>query len=42
LPIESVAARAGYGSPFALGKAFKRSMGDAPGAYRRANRQQGR
>jgi transcriptional regulator GlxA family with amidase domain len=42
LPIESVAARVGYGSPFALGKAFKRSMGDTPGAYRRANRQEGR
>jgi AraC-like DNA-binding protein len=42
LPIESVAARVGYGSPFAFGKAFKRSTGDAPGAYRRANRQEGR
>jgi AraC-like DNA-binding protein len=39
LPIESVAARVGYGSPFAFGKAFKRSMGNAPGAYRRANQQ---
>jgi AraC-like DNA-binding protein len=38
LPIDSVGARVGYGSPFAFGKAFKRSMGDAPGAYRRANR----
>lgn len=38
LPIESIAARVGYGSPFAFGKAFKRSMGDAPGAYRRARR----
>jgi AraC-like DNA-binding protein len=42
LPIESVAARVGYGSPFAFGKAFKRSMGDAPGAYRRAHREAGR
>jgi transcriptional regulator GlxA family with amidase domain len=40
LPIESVAARVGYGSPFAFGKAFKRSMGNAPGAYRRAHREQ--
>jgi AraC-like DNA-binding protein len=39
LPIESVAARVGYGSPFAFGKAFKRSMGSAPGAYRRANQE---
>ena len=37
LPVESVAARVGYGSPFAFGKAFKRSMGNAPGAYRRAS-----
>ena len=37
LPIESVAARVGYGSPFAFGKAFKKSMGHSPGAYRRAN-----
>jgi AraC-like DNA-binding protein len=37
LPIESVAARIGYGSPFAFGKAFKKSMGHSPGAYRRAN-----
>ena len=42
LPIESVAERVGYGSPFAFGKAFKRSMGDAPGAYRRAHREEGR
>jgi AraC-like DNA-binding protein len=41
LPIESVAARVGYGSPYAFGKAFKRSMGDAPGAYRRASREEG-
>jgi AraC-like DNA-binding protein len=41
LPIESVAARVGYGSPYALGKAFKRSMGDAAGAYRRASREEG-
>jgi transcriptional regulator GlxA family with amidase domain len=42
LPVESVAARVGYGSPFAFGKAFKRSMGNAPGAYRRANHQDSR
>jgi len=41
LPIESVAARVGYGSPYAFGKAFKRSMCDAPGAYRRASREEG-
>ena len=39
LSIESVAARVGYGSPFAFGKAFKRSMGKAPGAYRHTNRE---
>ena len=37
LPIDSVAARVGYGSPFAFGKAFKKSMSTSPGAYRRAN-----
>jgi AraC-like DNA-binding protein len=42
LPIESVAARVGYGSPYAFGKAFKRSMGAAPGAYRHANQQDSR
>jgi AraC-like DNA-binding protein len=42
LPVESVAARVGYGSPFAFGKAFKRSMGNSPGAYRRANQQDSR
>jgi transcriptional regulator GlxA family with amidase domain len=36
-PIDSVAVRAGYGSPFAFGKAFKKSIGTSPGAYRRAN-----
>jgi AraC-like DNA-binding protein len=41
LPIESVAARVGYGSRFAFGRAFKRSMGSAPGAYRRAYQQDG-
>jgi AraC-like DNA-binding protein len=40
LPIEAVAARVGYGSSFAFGKAFKRWIGDAPGAYRRANEQE--
>jgi AraC-like DNA-binding protein len=40
LPIESVAARVGYGSPFAFGKAFKRWIGNAPGAYRLAKHEQ--
>jgi AraC-like DNA-binding protein len=35
LPLSAVAARAGYGSEFAFGKAFKREYGVAPGAYRR-------
>jgi AraC-like DNA-binding protein len=39
LPIDSVAAQVGYGSRFAFGKAFKRSMGSAPGAYRRASQE---
>jgi AraC-like DNA-binding protein len=42
LPVESIAARVGYGSPFAFGKAFKRSMGNAPGAYRRASQHDSR
>jgi AraC-like DNA-binding protein len=41
LSIESVASRVGYGSPFAFGKAFKRSMGSAPGAYRHAYQEDG-
>jgi AraC-like DNA-binding protein len=40
LPIDSVAVRVGYGSPFAFGKAFKNSMGNSPGAYRRAYREE--
>ncbi|WP_371480619.1 AraC family transcriptional regulator [Kitasatospora sp. NBC_00315] len=35
LPLSTVAARAGYGSEFAFGKAFKREYGLAPGSYRR-------
>ncbi|WP_067718878.1 AraC family transcriptional regulator [Nocardia yamanashiensis] len=38
LPIEKVAARAGYSSEFAFGKAFKREYGQAPGQYRRLAR----
>ncbi|MBF9069581.1 AraC family transcriptional regulator [Streptacidiphilus fuscans] len=35
LPLSAVATRAGYGSEFAFGKAFKREYGVAPGAFRR-------
>lgn len=35
VPLSTVAARAGYGSEFAFGKAFKREYGLAPGSYRR-------
>jgi AraC-like DNA-binding protein len=35
LPLSAVAARTGYGSEFAFGKAFKREFGRAPGIYRR-------
>lgn len=35
LPLSAVAARAGYGSEFAFGKAFKREYGVAPGVFRR-------
>ncbi|MFE2960661.1 AraC family transcriptional regulator [Nocardia tengchongensis] len=38
LAIEKVAARAGYSSEFAFGKAFKREYGLAPGQYRRQAR----
>ncbi|GAB0105253.1 AraC family transcriptional regulator [Nocardia sp. JMUB6875] len=38
LAIEKVAARAGYSSEFAFGKAFKREFGLAPGQYRRQAR----
>ena len=33
-PIAQIAARAGYGTEFSFGKAFKRTYGIAPGAYR--------
>ncbi|PYC88247.1 AraC family transcriptional regulator [Streptomyces tateyamensis] len=33
-PLSTVAARTGYGSEYALGKAFKREYGLAPGSYR--------
>ncbi|GAB3438682.1 AraC family transcriptional regulator [Actinophytocola sediminis] len=36
LPLRTVAARCGYGSEFAIAKAFKRAFGVAPGQYRRA------
>ncbi|MEV6793881.1 AraC family transcriptional regulator [Streptomyces sp. NPDC051320] len=36
LPLSTIAARAGYGSEFAFGKAFKREYGVAPGGYRRS------
>ncbi|MFB7721128.1 MULTISPECIES: AraC family transcriptional regulator [unclassified Nocardia] len=38
LPMDRVAARAGYSSEFAFGKAFKREYGVAPGQYRRQAR----
>jgi AraC-like DNA-binding protein len=34
LPLPSIAAKAGYGSPFAFSHAFKRQFGIAPGGYR--------
>jgi AraC-like DNA-binding protein len=34
-PLSVVADRTGYGSEYALGKAFKREYGQAPGSYRR-------
>ncbi|HEY3466506.1 MAG TPA: AraC family transcriptional regulator [Amycolatopsis sp.] len=34
LPLPSVAAKVGYGSPFAFSHAFKREFGVAPGVYR--------
>ncbi|TQF01794.1 AraC family transcriptional regulator [Kitasatospora acidiphila] len=37
-PLSIVADRTGYGSEYALGKAFKREYGQAPGSYRRQNR----
>jgi AraC-like DNA-binding protein len=33
-PLAEIAARAGYGSEFSFGKAFKRTFGVSPGAYR--------
>ncbi|AUG79775.1 AraC family transcriptional regulator [Kitasatospora sp. MMS16-BH015] len=35
LPLAAVAARTGYGSEYAFGKAFKREFGQPPGGYRR-------
>jgi AraC-like DNA-binding protein len=32
--LADIAARSGYGTPFSFGKAFKRTFGIAPGAYR--------
>jgi transcriptional regulator GlxA family with amidase domain len=32
--LAQIAARTGYGTPFSFGKAFKRTFGVAPGAYR--------
>jgi AraC-like DNA-binding protein len=32
--LAQIAARAGYGSEYSFGKAFKRAFGIAPGAYR--------
>ncbi|KUJ67423.1 AraC family transcriptional regulator [Streptomyces albus subsp. albus] len=37
-PLTTVAARTGYGSEYALAKAFKREYGQAPGGYRRQSR----
>jgi hypothetical protein len=33
-PLAAIATRAGYGSEFSFGKAFKRTFGIAPGTYR--------
>jgi transcriptional regulator GlxA family with amidase domain len=38
VPLSEVAARVGYDSEAAFSKAFKRAVGEAPGAYRRASR----
>jgi AraC family transcriptional regulator, alkane utilization regulator len=38
VPMAEVAARVGYDSEAAFSKAFKRAVGEAPGAYRRASR----
>jgi AraC-like DNA-binding protein len=38
VPLSEVAARVGYDSEAAFSKAFKREVGEAPGAYRRASR----
>lgn len=40
-PLTTVAARTGYGSEYALAKAFKREYGQAPGRYRRLGRASG-
>lgn len=36
LPLPALAAKVGYGSPFAFSHAFKREFGVAPGKYRLA------
>ena len=36
LPVEEVAARVGYGSPFAFSHAFRRTYGESPLSHRRA------
>ncbi|GAA1961414.1 AraC family transcriptional regulator [Kitasatospora viridis] len=38
IPLSTVAEQTGYGSEYALGKAFKREYGQAPGSYRRQAR----
>ncbi|WP_460437409.1 cupin domain-containing protein [Amycolatopsis stemonae] len=38
LPLPSIAAKIGYGSPFAFSHAFKRQFGVAPGTYRLGSR----
>jgi AraC-like DNA-binding protein len=38
VPLSEVAAQVGYDSEAAFSKAFKRAVGEAPGAYRRASR----
>ncbi|MEU1300147.1 AraC family transcriptional regulator [Streptomyces shenzhenensis] len=37
LPLASVATRVGYGSEYAFSKAFRRALGQSPGAHRRAH-----
>ncbi|SEF26563.1 AraC-type DNA-binding protein [Amycolatopsis pretoriensis] len=40
LPLPSIAAKVGYGSPFAFSHAFKRQFGVAPGNYRLGSRRE--